>query len=221
MSGDAPQIEVRTRFERFPASLKGAFVMRGADGNPHGIRLMSAGISRLPVGETRTFPIEDRSMDVAPNRDLFVPFEVGIGDLEPGWYEIRSAVSVDAARPQEFASRPFVMPWPRNDVRRGTIRVGKELRVGKATFRIERVELSADASTVFWHGEGEADAIVVVEGSPLEMIPREALARLPAPRPSPERRTVSYPVPRTARSVAVAVRLRSGDGSDPLLVTPA
>jgi len=128
---------------------------------------------------------------------------------------------VDAARPQEFASRPFVMPWPRNDVRRGTIRVGKELRVGKATFRIERVELSADASTVFWHGEGEADAIVVVEGSPLEMIPREALARLPAPRPSPERRTVSYPVPRTARSVAVAVRLRSGDGSDPLLVTPA
>lgn len=93
--------------------------------------------------------------------------------------------------------------------------------MGKATFRIERVELSADASTVFWHGEGEADAIVVVEGSPLEMIPREALARLPAPRPSPERRTVSYPVPRTARSVAVAVRLRSGDGSDPLLVTPA
>src|SRR5206468_7130740 len=79
-------VQVVTRFERFPASIKGAFVLRGGDGNPHSVRFQWAAVARVPKGPTRSIPLEDRLIDVAPGRDLFVPFEAPATDLDPGWY---------------------------------------------------------------------------------------------------------------------------------------
>ena len=40
MQSDA--VSVRAAYERFPVSVKGAFLLRGADGLPHQVRIESA-----------------------------------------------------------------------------------------------------------------------------------------------------------------------------------
>jgi hypothetical protein len=91
-------VGVRTRFERFPATLKGAFVLRGEDGDPHVVVLEGASLARLPSGRAVPVPTEPLQVDVAPARDLFVPFEAPVSELSPGWYEIRSTIRVDGGR---------------------------------------------------------------------------------------------------------------------------
>jgi len=227
-SSSAEPIRVQTRFERYPASIKGAFVMAGADGNPHGVKIERAEVVRVPGGPAKPVPVEERAMDVAPARDLFVPFEVGVTELEPGWYRLVSAVRVDAAQVWDFQSRPFTIPWPRNDVRRGSLPVDKTITVDRVSFLVERVELGSDASVVVWRkkspkasdaGEGaEGEAIVLADGAELPLVPVVPGTRAFEPRLPGERRTVSYPVPRQARRLQVVVRLISGSRSQPVPV---
>jgi len=226
--GSGRPISVQTRFERFPASIRGAFVMRGADGDPHAVQIESAHLTRLPVGPARPITFEDRMLSVSPVRDLFVPFEVPVLDLEPGWYELRSSVRVDAGKSWEFPSRAFSIPWPRSDVRRGVIQVGGELRAGGRSYLIERVELGVDRSVVTWRGQSSprptvkevhVEAILLADGLPLDVLPRHAVARLLEPRDEGAHRTVSYPVPKSCRSLAVAMRLANGTRSDPVALS--
>jgi len=216
---------LKTRFERFPASLKGAFVFQGADGDPHSIRFEWARITRVPSGPTQPMPVEDRILDVAPARDLFVPFEVGLSELGPGWYEIRSSIMVDAGGHQEFSSRPFSIAWPRGEIRRGNFRIGRTVRAGGRSFVVERLELEADVAIVTWRPqaarglesrrtdeESQGHAIVLADGAPLELLPDEAAGLRSRLGPG-ERRTVSYPLPRSAANVTVVVRMASGEES--------
>jgi hypothetical protein len=222
---DAP-IRVQTRFERFPASLKGAFVLRGADGNPHAAQFEWGRVGRVPSGPAKPIPMEERQFDVAPVRDLFVPFEVGVSDLAPGWYRLEASVRVDGGRAWPFSSRSFAIPWPRGDVRRGSYPVGKRVRAGGSSFVVDRVELAGDSASVVWRteshaGEGQeegppGDAVLVADGGVLDLLPPEEGSRLFVSRASGERRTVSYPMPKSVRSAAVVVRLRSGDESEPV-----
>src|SRR6266545_2771892 len=180
-SSSAEPIRVQTRFERYPASIKGAFVMAGADGNPHGVKIERAEVVR-----------------------------------------------VDAAQVWDFQSRPFTIPWPRNDVRRGSLPVDKTITVDRVSFLVERVELGSDASVVVWRkkspkaseaGEGaEGEAIVLADGAELPLVPVVPGTRAFEPRLPGERRTVSYPVPREARRLEVVVRLVSGSRSHPVPV---
>lgn len=221
-SGGSPPIRVQTRFERFPASLKGAFVLRGADGNPHAIEFDWGRVGRVPSGPTKPIPVEERQFDVAPIRDLFVPFEVGVSDLDPGWYRLESSVRVDAGRSWVFGSRAFSIPWPRGDVRRGSFPVAKRVRAGEASFVIDRVELAGDSASVVWRAENEGgeeprgDALLIADEATLELLPAEEGSRLFMTRAPGERRTVTYPVPRAARSVALVLRLTSGEESEPV-----
>lgn len=226
-SGSTEPIRVQTRFERFPASIRGAFVMAGADGYPHAVQIQRAEVIRVPGGHVKPVPVEDRLMDVAPARDLFVPFEVGVADLEPGWYRLVSEVRVDGAQVWDFQGRPFTIPWPRNDVRRGSLPVDKTVSVDRVSFVVERVELGADASVVVWRKKSEktagaernaGDAIVVADGKELPLVPVVPGTRAFGPRLPGERRTVSYPVPREARRLEVIVQLESGSRSQPLEV---
>ncbi|HXF57376.1 MAG TPA: hypothetical protein VNO34_07370, partial [Actinomycetota bacterium] len=178
-------MEVRIRFERFPLAVKGAFVLRGADGNPHLVEFDWAHVARVPGGLTRPFPVEARQFDVAPTRDLFVPFEVPLVELPPGWYRIETAVRVDGARSWPFPSRLLLLPWPRSEVRRGVLEVGRPARAGGRSFRVERVELTADSAAVLWRAEeGEAPegeaapgrAVLVADGEALDALPDEAPA---------------------------------------------
>jgi len=230
----ARPVEVRTRFERFPASIKGAFVLRGADGNPHSVRLDSAGVVRIPSGPRKPIPLEDRLLDVAPSRDLFVPFEVAVSELEPSWYVIESSVQVDGGRSWRFAGRPFTVPWLRSDLRRGTIRVGRPVVVGSKRFLVDRLELGPDSASVIWRadlgkrrkeavpaeggpGEQASEALIVVDGTVLELLPPNVAGTRSEFRLSPgERRSISYPLHRSAREVAVRVRVSAREQSDPV-----
>ena len=228
-------VDIQTRYERFPASLKGAFVMRGADGNPHAVQIESARVARIPRGPGTAFAVEARIVDVAPGRDLFVPFEAPVSDIEPGWYVVESTVKIDGGRTLVYASRPFSIPWPRSDVRRGTITVEKTVRAGKRVVRIDRVEMVGDTASVVWWPQGArasvdpahpseeeitgVEAILIADGEPLDLLPplpgRSGRADL---RSRGEHRTLSYPVPRSTRSIEVTVRLASGGQSEPITI---
>jgi len=220
--GEEP-VSVQTRFERFPASIKGAFVMAGADGNPHAVFFESADVVRVPGGPVRPVPLEDRPFNVAPSRDTFVPFEVGVVDLEPGWYQVVSGVRVDGGRVWTFESRPFTIPWPRNDVRRGALVLGTRVPAGGTEFEVERVEMGADAAVVVWRApddggaaaEGRAGfAALLADGVELGRVPPVAGSKAFEPRQPGERRSVSYPVPKATRTLEVMIRLASAPASD-------
>jgi hypothetical protein len=217
-------VQIRTRFERFPATVKGAFVMQGADGNPHGVRLEWAAVARIPSGPVLRFPVEAVHIDVAPSRDLFVPFEAPISDLEPSWYVVRSRIQVDGGRAYEYDGRPFAIPWPRGDVRRGVVRMGTTVGVSGASVLMDRVEMGGDSCLVVWRPLGEEEAptpSLLADGRSLEPLPAMAptgrgQAAAAAAAASGERRNAFYPVPRAVRSLVVVLRLASGDGSEPM-----
>ncbi len=210
--------------------------MRGADGNPHAVRVEWARVARFPSGPATSFPAEERILDANPIRDLFVPFEAPVLDLEPGWYVIESSVQVDAAQSWAFASRPFSIPWPRSEIRRGTIALGKSVTAGDERFSLERVELNPNWAAVIWKplrraartentaataadpdGAPGAEGVLVADGEELEIVPEDAVG-IPQLRSAVERRTVSYPVRRSSGSLAVLMRLPSGKESDRISV---
>jgi hypothetical protein len=227
-AGNDP-VQVQTRFERFPASIKGAFVLKGGDGDPHAVTFDWARVARVPGGPTWPVTLEDRQLDVAPNRDLFVPFEVPVSEMEPSWYVLESSLRVDGGRSYTYSGRPFTIPWPRSDVRKGTIPVGKPARVGVQLFHIERVELGWDSAAILWRPQAEgheaetgtrraaeARASLVADGAELESLPDESGSRLSEPRAEGERRSVTYPLMRSTRSLQLVMRFPSGDPGDPL-----
>jgi hypothetical protein len=220
-------VRVQTRFERFPASIKGAFVLRGGDGDPHAVTFDWARVVRIPSGPTRPIALEARQLDVAPNRDLFVPFEVPVAEMEPSWYVVESSLRVDGGRSYAYAGRPFTIPWPRSEVRRGTIHLSKTVRAGDSSFHLERVELGWDSAAALWQPkEASGDeatvagprAVLVADGTELEELPDQAGSKLSVPRGPQERRSVSYPVMRAARSLLLVIRLPSGTSSEPVVL---
>lgn len=219
-------MDVRIRFERFPLAVKGAFVLRGADGNPHLVEFEWADVARVPSGLSRPFPVEARRFDVAPTRDLFVPFEVPLAELPPGWYRIETAVRVDGARSWTFPSRLLLLPWSRGEVLRGTLEVGRSARAGGRSFRVERLELAADSAAVLWGAEEEAPpgegppgrAVLVADGEALDPLPDDAPAAAAKPR-ARGWRSLTYPVPRRSRRLEVAVELATGERSEALAIS--
>lgn len=223
-AGPAP-VQVQTRYERFPASIKGAFVLRGADGNPHSVQFRWAGVHRVPDGGTTSLPVDDRLLDVAPARDLFVPFEAPVADLEPGWYAVHSGIQVDGSKTWQNRGRPFVIPWPRNDIRRGSIPVRRDLQVGRVSGRVDRVDLLPDAAVVSWRvlegGDEEVtpqdvQARLLADGVPLDALPGDARVRLSEYADHGQLRTTSYPVAMGIRTLAVVLSDPSGDSSEPV-----
>jgi len=74
-------VAIRARFERFPAAVKGAFLLRGADGMPHQVRLETARAAELGGGAPCPVPIEPVVLEVAPTMDTFVPFEISTMEM--------------------------------------------------------------------------------------------------------------------------------------------
>jgi hypothetical protein len=207
------------RYERFPATVKGAFVLRGADGDPHTVRLEEATIGRIPGGPAVPVPMGDVVVDVAPARDLFVPFEAVLADLEPGWYEVGCRILVDGTGRWVFTGRPFSVAWPRGETRRGMVRLDRRVRIGKHAVHLDRVEMVADATVVVWSTEGEEGAAVPVldlaaDGNPVDALPPGAPPTLHRGSAAHGHRTAFYPVPRGTGKLGLTVR--SGDESHPV-----
>ncbi len=142
-------ISVRARFERFPATVKGAFILRGEDADPHQVILREARATGVGVGGSLPVPIPSTTLDVAPHRDVFVPFELAVSGLEPGWYTLECDLDVDGSPGTYDGGRRFSVPWPRATVRRGQVKVGRRVRLGKGvSVTVDHVECAADSTRV-------------------------------------------------------------------------
>src|SRR5262245_56772401 len=144
----ADPISVRARFERFPATVKGAFIFRGEDPDPHQVVVGGARVSALGPGGSSAMPLAPVTLDVRPHRDAFVPCELPLADLEPGWYTLVCDVEVDGSPATFDGGRRFSVPWPRATDRRGQVKVGKRVRLGDQIVHVEQVDCSGDSIRV-------------------------------------------------------------------------
>jgi hypothetical protein len=196
-----PPISIRTPFERFPATIKGAFVIRGEDADPHQVAFLAGRVARLPSGGARRLSIGSTVVDVPPHRDVFVPFEFPVADFDPGWYGLECDVELDGS-PRTFrGDRRFVVAWPRASVRRGVHEAGGSVTIGGgSTLEVGRVECEATTTTVQYRvaPPRPVNIRLAVDGARLEVLDRSFAE-------TGEGRVVAYPLPAGARRLVVEV----------------
>jgi hypothetical protein len=131
-------------------------VVRGGDPEPHQIRLheLSVTEAHAPARVAHPVPTGSVTVDVVPRGEVLIPFDVPFADLTPGWYTVVAEVVVDGQRrvkgPEHH--RRFVVPWPADEVRRGTIPAGVSIRVpGSEGAVVDRVDCKPDRAVVRWH----------------------------------------------------------------------
>jgi hypothetical protein len=201
-------ISIRTRFERFPATLKGAFVIRGEDRDPHQVVFLEGRVVQVPAGPGSAIPIGPVTAEIAPHQDVFLPFELALGDLEPGWYTLESRVDLDGSPRTIPGDRRFVIPWPRGSVRRGPLVTGARLELaGGLRVELIRVEGESTACSVQYAVEPGADPVdvrLIADGARLHAV-EEAFA------PETGRgRVTTYPALASHRRLRIEVAARKG-----------
>jgi len=186
-------VAIRAAFERFPAAIKGAFLLRGADGMPHQVRLEAARITELGGGPSRPVPVEPAVLEVGPIQDTFVPFEIATTDLGAGWYRLECDVVIDGEPAIVRPGDRFAMPWPRGVVRRGTVPIGKKV----ATVALETLECAGDATRLSFAADAEPAVKLFVDGRPHPVLAVEF-------DPDAGRgRVIGYPVLRSDQRMAI------------------
>jgi len=197
------RVSIRAHFERFPATVKGAFVLKAADRDPHQVRIDAArvremsGLGAFPIG------LDPVTLDVAPNLDLFVPFEFAITELAAGLYDLECDVAIDGDRENVRPPKRFAVPWPRATVRRGNLKVDKTARVeGGPKVHVEQVECGGDTIRVAYSVSPVEDVTIrlAVDDDPLTILESEF---------DPETgsgRVTAYPVMRTHSRLTIDVR---------------
>src|SRR3954447_27091660 len=95
-------LAIRAKFERFPAAVKGALLLRGGDGMPHQVRLEAAHAAELSGGTPQPVGVESVVLEVSPTQETFVPFEVSTMDMAAGGYRLHR----DPARAGGVPRRP-------------------------------------------------------------------------------------------------------------------
>jgi hypothetical protein len=141
-------LSVRARFERFPATVKGAFIVRGEDADPHQIVFRRASLVGIGLGVAHPMPMAAVTLDVVPHRDIFIPFEMAIGELDPGWYSPACELDVDGYVRTYDGGRRFSVPWPRSSVRRGQVKVNRGVAVGDGRVMVEQIDCAGDSIRV-------------------------------------------------------------------------
>jgi hypothetical protein len=133
--------------------------MRGADGNPHQVRLDDARAVELAGRGPVSMGMSAATLEVAPNRDLFVPFEFPVAELDPGWYAIECRVAVDGSPETVRPGSRFAVPWPRGTTRRDRVPIGKSVVVGGEKVLFEQIECRSDSTELRYEG---AEAVVTL-----------------------------------------------------------
>jgi hypothetical protein len=131
-------------------------VVRGGDPEPHQIRLHELSVTEAHALTRVAHPVPTGSVtvDVVPRGEVLIPFDVPFSDLLPGWYTVVAEVVVDGQRRVRGPDRPtrFVVPWPADEVRRGTIPADVSIRVpGSEGAVVDRVDCKSDRAVVRWH----------------------------------------------------------------------
>lgn len=146
-------VSLRATFERFPATVKGAFVFRGEDPNPHQVVFKQAAVVKVGGGDGMPIPVKPAVMDCPPHQDMFLPFEFSTTELAPGWYELEATVEVDAAPRIMPGGRRFTVSWPRSTVRRGPIPAKVKLTLDGVSISITQIDCSGDNSVIAYSTE--------------------------------------------------------------------
>jgi hypothetical protein len=199
------QVSIRAHYERFPATVKGAFVLRGADADPHQVRIEATRITE--AGGKRSVPIETEvvTLDVAPHRDLFVPFEFPTTELGAGWYGLECDVLVDG-HPEVVRPGPrFPVAWPRATTRRGTIAIGVKAELAGDTITIDQVDCAADSIKLSYTAERGVAFAVAADGTNIPVLADEFDEQ------SGRGRVTAYPLLRS--HAVLTIRLA---GTDPI-----
>lgn len=209
-TGPNEPISVRARFERFPATVKGAFIFRGEDADPHQVVVSGARVTALGPGGSSPVPMPPVTLDVVPHRDLFVPFEFPVAELEAGWYTLVCDVEVDGFASTFDGGRRFAVPWPRATVRRGPIKVGRTVKVGSATVHVEQLDCSGDSVKLHLRSEpaGGLTLRLFADGRRLQVLDVEADEQ------TGRTRATAYPLMRADEVLRIELRGRArGSGA--------
>ncbi|MEX2275387.1 MAG: hypothetical protein WEA10_07490 [Actinomycetota bacterium] len=200
-------VQIKAHFDRFPATVKGAFVLHGIDGDPHQVSIEKARLTP-PGEEGRSIGLEPTIVEVAPGLDVFVPFEFAIADLQPGWYGFECDAAVDGAQGVFPGGKRFCVPWSRAAVRRGTVEVAKELSGPDGRVAIEKIECGGDHSTIRVVADppGAPTLRLTVDGAPLPVLETDVDPESGAGSVS------AYPLLRAHTSMRID--LPGGDGVD-------
>ena len=99
MSEQEQPVSVGVVFERFPASVRGAVVVRGLDSQPHQIHLDSAEVVEAERIDRHVSWVsaENATLDVAPHGEVLIPFDIPFASLPPGSYCVVAEVLVDGS----------------------------------------------------------------------------------------------------------------------------
>ena len=197
------RVSIQAHFERFPATVKGAFVLRAADRDPHQVRIDAARVREMSGGGSQPIDLTEITLDVAPNLDLFVPFEFAITELAAGWYGLECDVAIDGTAENVRPPKRFAVAWPRASVRRGVLKVGKTAKVrGGPKVRVEQIECGGDSIRVSYVASPSEPAVVrlAADDTALPILEDEF------DEENGHGRVTAYPLLRSQSRVAIEVR---------------
>ena len=195
------RVSVRARFERFPMTVKGAFILRGEDSDPHQVELRGGAVVGIGTSTRVAMPLAPASLDVVPHRDVFVPFEVPLSELDPGWYTLEAELEVDGTAGAFDGGRRFSVPWPRATVWRGQVKVDREVEVGSSRVRVEQLDCGGDSVKAHLRVEppGPISVRMTADGDRIEVLEVEQ------DETSGRAKVTTYPVLRTHERVTLEI----------------
>jgi hypothetical protein len=215
-------VSVDVVFERFPASVRGAVVVRGRDPDPHQVTLVSADVVELrsPNRPARPVALDPVTVELAPRGEVLMPFDIPFAGLDPGWYGVMAEVVVDGQRrvrgPSASEGKRFLVAWPGQTVRKGTMVVDSKIDVpGTSGAVVDRVECRGDRAVIRWRHEPSDDPAfqlfgelrVLADGKPLPFLESSYQPT------AGTRSTVVYPLLRANRELVLELDRRfSPDG---------
>jgi len=113
--------------------------------------------------------VQPATLEVAPNRDLFVPFEFPATELASGWYGAECKVAIDGSPEIVRPESRFVVPWSRGATRRDQLLLGKSVPVGGEKVRLDQLECHVDSVQLRYEGT-EAIITLAADGARLPVL---------------------------------------------------
>ena len=188
-------VAIRAKFERFPAAIKGALLLRGADGMPHQVRLEAAHATELSGGTPQPVGVESVVLEVSPTQETFVPFEVSTMDMAAGWYRLECDIVVDGDHEVVRPGDRFAIPWPRAAVRRGRVTIGAKV----SSVALETLECLGDTIRLAFAADADPALTVAVDGR------RHTVLDLEFDEETGRGMLTGYPVLRSDRTLTIQV----------------
>jgi len=150
--------------------------------------------------------VQAATLEVAPNRDLFVPFEFPVAELDPGWYRVECQVAIDGSQGTVRPESRFLVPWSRGATRRDQVLVGKSAPVGGEKVRLDQLECRSDSVELRFEGT-ETTMALSADGVRLPVLDTNFDTERGAGS------VVAYPVMKTQSVLTISIK-----GADPVEV---